>query len=412
MTVGRVVNRIKERVRLEPAFVEVWGRWRSRQVVAGYRALRERYAKEASARGIRYRESDVPAAVARRLRDRGCSPATRSRGEVHTFGFVPSLSWHPQLLAALRTFGPVTNFDYLQHGTTLEELRENPQARRSLDSPLIEALRRAHEQRPVDWCFIYATGSELSAAAVRRIRDEFGVPTVCMCLDDKQSFVGRRHGEQWSGQISLAPAVDLCWTSSPVATEWYMAEGGCPIYLPEGCSPELFRSRRAAKKTDVVFVGGAYGFRPVIIEYLRFHGLSVLAHGPGWPDGTVPDDGIATVFDTARVILGMGGVAHAENLTTVKGRDFDAAAHGGAPYLTSYNPDLARHFHIGEEVLCYATRDEMVELARRCVADPEWAEKIAAAGRTRCLAEHTWPHRFQRVLSVLGILDAGSLGGA
>jgi hypothetical protein len=405
------LERIKTRLRREPAFVEVWGRWRSQQVVRAYRELRERYAKLAEVRAIRYREADVPATVARRLSDRGYKPMVRAKGEVHTFAFVPHRSWHPQLLEALKDFGPVTNFDYEKRGTTWEELCTSPGTRRSLDTPLIDLFRRTHLAHPIDWFFIYASGLELSASAVQRIRDEFGAPVVCMCLDDKQSFVGRQHDEQMSGQISLAPVVDLSWTSSPVAAEWYMVEGGCAIYLPEGCSPPLFASRGAPKEVDVVFVGGAYGFRPLILNYLRAGGLSVRAYGSGWPDGMLSESGIAEAFDRGRVILGTGGVAYAETLTTVKGRDFDAAANGGSPYLTTYNPDLARHFQVGEEILCYATRDEMVELARRCVADREWAAGVARAGMKRCLAEHTWQHRFDRVLRVLGIINNEQSGG-
>jgi spore maturation protein CgeB len=60
---------------------------------------------------------------------------------------------------------------------------------------------------------------------------------------------------------------------------------------------------------------------------------------------------------------------------------------------------------VGEEILCYATRDEMLELVRRCVAEPERARAVARAGRERCLREHTWRHRFLRVLEVLGVIE-------
>jgi hypothetical protein len=329
----------------------------------------------------------------------------RPPGEVHTFGYVPTLSWHPQLLAALGELGPVSNFDYLRHGATLEGLRRSPALRRSLDGPLVQAFAAAHAARPVDWFFVYAGGTEISAAALRTIRERFGVPIVGMCLDDKQSFVGFRHGDQWAGQLSLAPEFDLSWTSSPVATVWYMLEGSCALCLPEGCLPGLWATRGLPKSVDVVFVGGAYGFRPVILEHLRSHGVSVRAYGPGWPDGFLPDERIAEAYDGARVILGLGGIGHAETLTTVKGRDFDAASSGAAPYLTTYNPDLAEHFRVGEEILCYATRDEMLELVRRCVAEPERARAVARAGRERCLREHTWRHRFLRVLEVLGVIE-------
>jgi spore maturation protein CgeB len=79
---------------------------------------------------------------------------------------------------------------------------------------------------------------------------------------------------------------------------------------------------------------------------------------------------------------------------------------GGGVYLTSFNSDLAQHFIIGEEILCYRTREEMIELIRYYLDRPDKARAISRRGREHCLTEHRWLHRYQRICRILGILVA------
>ena len=75
----------------------------------------------------------------------------------------------------------------------------------------------------------------------------------------------------------------------------------------------------------------------------------------------------------------MGGIGYLEGITNVKARDFEIPGTGGGVYLTSFNPDLARNFTVGEEILCYSNRDEMLELIRYYLAHPEEARAIYGA---------------------------------
>ena len=102
--------------------------------------------------------------------------------------------------------------------------------------------------------------------------------------------------------------------------------------------------------------------------------------------------------------LSMGGIGYSEALTNVKTRDFEIPGTGGGVYLTSFNPDLAQHFEVGREILCYRNRNEMVELIRYYLSHPEQAREIAMRGRARCLADHRWLYRYRHVCQVLGIL--------
>ena len=74
---------------------------------------------------------------------------------------------------------------------------------------ILPALRAAHARQPVDWVLVYANGVEISANTIRQITAELGIPTVNMCLDDKNSWAGPWMGDHRAGQIDIAPVFDL-----------------------------------------------------------------------------------------------------------------------------------------------------------------------------------------------------------
>jgi hypothetical protein len=360
----------------------------------------------AEEKGLCYRESEVAADIRRRIASRGYCPVPRAMGEIHTFAFIPGVSWHNDLVPDLKLLGPVTRFDYTALGIEAREIYNGGSAgiarRKSVNELILPALRRAHARRPVDWVFVYASGLEISAGVIRQITGELGIPTVNMCLDDKQSWGGVWMGDHRSGQVDIASAFDLSWTSARVACEWYLAEGGRPIYLPEGFDAGRCRPILRYPDIPVSFVGAAYGFRTEVVRFLRQHGAPVQTYGPWWPDSQWADH--SDIASHSLINLGMGGIISAENLTNVKTRDFEIPATASGAYLTTFNADLAQHFVIGQEILCYQSREELLDLIRYYLKHPEESTLIAGRGRKRCLLQHRWLHRYLRVCGSLGIL--------
>lgn len=81
-------------------------------------------------------------------------------------------------------------------------------------------------------------------------------------------------------------------------------------------------------------------------------------------------------------------------------RDFEATM-AGACYLTQRTPENAEHFEDGQEIMTYATPEELVEKARFLLANETFRKRLRKAGHRRALAEHTWSHRFEKILSLL-----------
>jgi len=386
-----------------------WTSIRSRQLQKEYERRREYYAEEAAHRRLIYSEASTIREVRARLAARGYTPLKRRGGEVHTFACIPTFGWHEHLLPDLDALGPVTHFDYVKLGFSVEDLdsvsASSQKHRHEMLALLLPALREAHAKRPIDWIFCYGGGQDTSPRLMRQIAEELGIPTVNMSLDDKQGWAGRSVGEWRTGAVDITAEFDLYLTSARVACEWHMVEGGRAVYMPEGFNRAAYYPMRTEQDILVSFIGGAYGFRTSVVRFLRSNGIDVAAFGAGWGTRSVWREEQVKIINRSRINLGMGGIEYSESLTNVKTRDFEIPGTGGGAYLTSFNPDLAEHFVIGKEILCYRNRDEMLELLRYYLSRPEETREISRRGRERCLHEHRWLHRYERALQILGILE-------
>jgi hypothetical protein len=382
---------------------------RAELMLDAYRRRRERYDAAARAQGLLYRPELVVERTRERLSRQGLTVRPRPAGApVHTLGYVPMLSWHAQLLPPIAALGHLSNYDYVAHGVDYWKLHaKDPAAFAARDRAGLEFeayARQVSRERPVDLIFVYASALEVLAPTLARVRDITGAPIVSMCLDDKQSWeTDDLYGGHPAGQVGLAAVTDLAWTSARVACEWYMVEGSNPLFLAEGGSPSLFAPavEGQAQDIDVCFIGQCYGFRARFVRELQRAGIAVEAFGPGWPNGRLADDQMVRTMQRSKVILGLGGIGWSEQLKNVKGRDFDAPLVGA--YATSHNPDLAPFFSIGHEIATFSNVDEAIDVLRELIRDDTRRAGLAAAGRRRCLHDHTWDGRFRKIAQVLGI---------
>ena len=90
----------------------------------------------------------------------------------------------------------------------------------------------------------------------------------------------------------------------------------------------------------------------------------------------------------------------------LKGRDFEVPMSGGL-YLTQDNPELRLVFDVGAEIATYRSEHDCARTIRALLADPSRAQRIRAAGRARCLREHTYEARWGRIFRAAGLLADG-----
>ena len=381
-----------------------------------YRQRRERYKELVASSPDAYRPEAHLARARAKIAGRGYSATLRRKGEIHTFAAIPS-NWPHQnhIASALSPLGPVTRFDYTTRSITLDAIRtcsaNHVSTQQRLFAELLREMREAHRARPIDWFFSYALGWDMTAEVLAKIHEEFGIPTVNISLDDKNWWDVIERRDPASAMKSFAPRYDLGWTSARSVLPWYWAEGGQAIFLPEGVNSDWFAPVDVKQDIDVGFVGNCFGYRPLIIETMRRAGISVRLHGGGWPEHAIPlpDEEMRAFFSRCRINLGMGEMHYSRWMTNLKGRDFEAPSTGRGLYLTSYNADLASCFVVGEEIDCYRGTDELIDLLRSHLNNPDRAREMARRARLRCQGEHQWIHRYQTILTALGVLDESSI---
>ncbi|NCC23732.1 MAG: hypothetical protein EOM25_00835 [Deltaproteobacteria bacterium] len=69
--------------------------------------------------------------------------------------------------------------------------------------------------------------------------------------------------------------------------------------------------------------------------------------------------------------------------------------------LTDAREQIETLFEPGREVVCFSHPDEIPDLVRHYLARPEQRRTMAAAARTRVLAEHTYDHRLARIAKIM-----------
>lgn len=382
----------------------------ARRLERAYRNRREHYTRLCAVDGLRYDFEEAQDDVRKRMEADGLQANERLAGDVHTLCFVPIRGWHSHLLNELRLLGPVENFDYHDHGFSRDALwdrgRSGSKTRQVLRAHFRDFVRRAEEKKKFDWLFVYAEAFEFPPDVLRWCRETAGLPVVVMTLDARHSWAGPQMDGHRALIVDLIPEADLLWTSARITCNWILAEGGRPIYLPEGTDATFFDAGCRPQEADlpVTFVGARYGPRARFVEDLRDAGLEVCTFGAGWEGGRISDETMREVFRRSLVNLGIGWVGHSRRITTVKGRDFDVPCAGGGAYLTTFNADLATHFEVGREIECWADPLEAVERARWLLERPEAARAMANRARDRALREHRWRHRFLKICRVLGIV--------
>ena len=182
----------------------------------------------------------------------------------------------------------------------------------------------------------------------------------------------------------------------------------------------------------MTFVGQAYGERPDQIQHLLKCGLNVHVWGALWEfhvqpksrnpfrhwfetprglpahvvGGILSDREMIELYSRSKINLGFSSCGNTQlaqqRILQIRLRDFEVPMCGGF-YLVEYQDELSEFFEFDKEIVCYKNQEELVDKIRFYLAHDTARKKIAAAGRERCLRDHTWQKRFQNVFTQMGL---------
>lgn len=174
-------------------------------------------------------------------------------------------------------------------------------------------------------------------------------------------------------------------------------------WLPLATSTRQFATGR--RKSQGVFVGNPTHHRQAFLA--SAHGpLRVV--GPGWKTSVLPQHQVSTrkiqPCHLAAIYASHAWALNIRNENNVihglNHRSFEPFVQG-TPVFHDDVADLQRCFEPEQEILVYRNAEQLSELSRRAERSPEWLAQIGARGQQRVLAEHTYVHRAQTILSDL-----------
>jgi hypothetical protein len=376
---------------------------------SGWRSLRERQQLRAFDQLLDVRlGTAASAAYSAQLTAKRLAATAKGRnswlpGEKPVIAIFGTMEWEAHgLWDALRALADVSLWQYRPPFTATPP--QDHDTRLRLARGFLEHVDAMLRDGPVHVAFFYASAEFVAPSLIEELHRR-GVRTVVMGLDDKHQFLDPTDPDTGEPlQLQLARCCDLYWTTWRTGAELIVAEGGNPWYAPEAADPDRHRPLGLDRDIDVLFLGSAYGARGDLVRYLRQRGFGVETYGTGWPNGFVAFDESVALYSRAHVVLGIGGVGHMGGVKHLKGRDFEAPM-CGTVYLTSFNPELADHFVIGSEVLCYGSFQDCADTLHRILRQPEEAAEIRAAARAAAVARHSWVLRLQ---TLLGLFHSGT----
>jgi spore maturation protein CgeB len=112
----------------------------------------------------------------------------------------------------------------------------------------------------------------------------------------------------------------------------------------------------------------------------------------------VSDPDYVRLYSSSRISLGFLLVGDSHRTLTplrqVRLREFEGPM-SGAFYLTGWMEEMALHYEVGKEIVCYRSPEELKDLARWYLAHEDERERIGRAGHARALRDHTWHRRYR-----------------
>ena len=324
------------------------------------------------------------------------------KGNLNILAIYHHYNWENESLKpSLEKFGQVRHYDWFENfNHQRKDWHRSVKAKMNKD--LVSRVKQWVQEDSTDVIFTYLSGELVSPDTIQK-SSSFGVPTVNLSLNDKETFIGKTKNGQPIGMKNICRYFDLCLTSTEDALKKYCVEGALPIYLPEGANPEIHKPYDVEKSIDVSFVGQCYGNRLTIIQALKDHGIHVEAFGEDWPNGPLSTKDMIRMYSKSKINLGFGGVAGHQDTYCLKGRDFEITMSGGL-YLTEHNPELEKVYDIGNEIITYTNFNDLVAKISYLLSNPEEAERVRKRGFQRAHAEHTWEMRFEKIFTLIGLI--------
>ncbi|MFA5108772.1 MAG: glycosyltransferase [Candidatus Micrarchaeia archaeon] len=235
---------------------------------------------------------------------------------------------------------------------------------------------------------------EFDFGKIRNISEKSSAITMNWFADDQWRFAS--FSNYWAGAFNFVATTDKAAVAkynelgylNVIQTQW-------GVYAP-----------RFAPKTDfgtgidVAFVGQAHGNRKKMINDLAKRGIDVKCFGFGWKEGRISHQQMVDIFANAKINISPSDSSVLFAPKQMKARFFEVAACGGFQLAGSVE-GLNSYFEEGKQIVQYNNIGEMAEKAKYYLECEDERKKIANAAKERCLTEHTYAKRFEKIFAAV-----------
>jgi hypothetical protein len=191
-----------------------------------------------------------------------------------------------------------------------------------------------------------------------------------------------------------------------------------PLYY--AADPELFRPMAVDKTTDISFFGYGSEFREEWMtkmitkpsEILSNRNFSVGGKGFGIDLGKASMIGDLSYSAFRRfccqskICLNITRWSHTSVYASATARPFELAAFGACIVSQPYN-GIEEWFDVGREIIVVKNQDEILSTYRHLLDSDDEREKIGERARQRILKDHTYYHRAEELIQILGFTKPG-----
>ena len=182
-----------------------------------------------------------------------------------------------------------------------------------------------------------------------------------------------------------------------------------PFAFNESLLPATNKSRNT-KDFDIIFAGFAYDERIAFFENIVNLGFKIKLIGNHWKKSkllnkkatlltNISPEELSKHYNNAKIGI---NINHEQSITGVNCRTFELCGFG-LFQLTDFRKDLINLYNIGEEVVVYKNMDDLENKVAYYLNNDAEREKIAIAGMTRTMKDHTYQKRMKYVIEKLGL---------
>ncbi len=287
---------------------------------------------------------------------------------------------------------------------------------------LLDDIKKNNSNKKIDVFFSYFYSACIIPDVINEIR-RMGIITINFYCNNIHQF----------DMVSeISPYYDYCMFPEKDAYNKYLKIQANPIHIQMAANPRVYRPYQVPKKYDVMFVGQKYLNRYDYISYLFNNNIDIHVWGPYWGQkeksfmrsvaellkprpigknihGLLTDEEMIKMYSQSILSLNFSEVLVQDNAEDsgyikrhIRLRDFEGPM-CGACYFTGYQEEIMEYYEVDKEIVCYETKEELLDKVKYYLKNPQQAEQIGIAGYKRATKDHTWENRFKKLFDKIGI---------